>query len=79
MLSWSVLSGLRACGSVSYTLKISSDGMMMMMIMNTIDTSYNITGLTSGTDYTVSIELSNRAGSGDTYTETIWNAPNSKC
>ena len=77
MLSWSVISDLRACGPVSYNLTISSDG--MMMIMNTTDTFYSFTGLTPRTDYTVSIEPSNIAGSGDTYTETIRTAPNSKC
>ena len=78
MLSWSVMSDLRACGSVSCIVTISSDGMMMMMI-NTNDTSYNITGLTPRTDYTVSIQPSNNAGSGQVYTETIRTAPNSKC
>ena len=78
MLSWSVMNDLRACGPVSCIVTISSDGMMMMMI-NTTDTSYSFTRLTPGTDYTVSIEPSNRAGSGDTYTETVRTAPNSKC
>ena len=77
MLSWSVMSDLRACGLISYNLTISSDGMMMMMI-NTADTSYNFTGLIPGTDYTVSIQPSNSAGSGDAYTETVRTAPNSK-
>ena len=77
MLSWSVMSDLRACGSVSCIVGISSDGVMMMM--NTNDTSSNFTGLMPGTDYTVSIVPLNSAGSGQVYTDTIRTAPNSKC
>ena len=72
------MSDLMTCGSVSYRLTISSDGMMIMMMMIT-DTSYNFTGLTPGTDYTVSIEPSNMAGSGQAYTEMIRTAPICKC
>ena len=72
------MSDLMACGPVSYTVTISSDGMMMMMIITT-DTSHDFTGLTPETDYTVSIEPSNMAGSGQAYTGIIRTAPNSKC
>ena len=66
-----------ACGPISYNVTMSSsDGMIMIL---TTDTSYNFTGLTPGTDYTVSIEPSNMAGSGQAYTQTIRTAPNSKC
>ena len=65
-----------ACGSVSYRLTLSSDGMMIMIIN---DTSYNFTGLIPGTDYTVFIEPSNMAGSGQAYTEMIRTAPICKC
>ena len=59
-----------------YILTISlSDGVMMIIT----DTSYNFTGLLPQTDYIVSIEPSNLAGSGQAYTETIRTAPNSKC
>ena len=77
MLSWSVMSDLMVCGPVSYTVTISSDGMMMMI--NTTDISLNFTELTPGTDYTVSIVPSNIAGSGQAYTGIIRTAPNSKC
>ena len=70
------MSDLIACGPVSYNVTISpSDGMIMMIN----DTSCNFNGLTPGTDYAVSIEPSNMAGSGQAYTETIRTAPNSKC
>ena len=77
MLSWSIMSDLIACGPVSYNMTISSDEMIIMMMIT--DTSYNFTGLLPGTDYNVSIEPSNMAGSGQAYTEMIRTAPNSKC
>ena len=77
MMSWNVMSDLMACGPASYIVTISSDGMMMMI--DTTETSYHFTGLTPRTDYTVSIEPSNRAGRGQAYNETIRTAPNSKC
>ena len=69
------MSDLIACGPVSYNVTISSEGMMMMIN----DTSYNFTRLLPDTIYTVSIEPSNMAGSGQAYTQTIRTAPNSKC
>ena len=77
ILSWSVTSDLMACGPVSYTLTISSDGIMRMV--NTTDTYYHFTELTPETDYTISIQPSNSAGSGQAYTKTISTASNSKC
>ena len=77
MLSWSVISDLMACGPVSYSVTISSDGVIMTTIMTT-DTSYDFTGLTPGTNYNVSIEPSNMAGSGQAYTKIIRTAPNGK-
>ena len=77
MLSWSVMSDLMACGPVSYNVTISSDGMRVMIM--TTSTSYNFTELLPGTDYTVFIEPSNVAGSGQAYTEAIRTAPTSKC
>ena len=67
-----------ACGPVSYTLTISSNGTIMKMI-NVTDTYYNFTGLTPETDYIISIQPSNSAGSGEAYTDTIRTASNSKC
>ena len=76
MLSWSVISDLTACGQISYNVTISpSDGMIMMIT----DTSYNFTGLLPGIIYTVSIEPSNIAGSGQAYAVMIITVPNSKC
>ena len=65
------------CGPVSYTLTISSDGMMLMV--NTTDTYFNFTELIPETDYTISIQPSNSAGSGQAYTETVRTASKSKC
>ena len=77
MLSWNVTSDLMACGPVYYNVTISSDGMMRMV--NTTDTYYHFTGLTPGTDYAISIQPSNSAGSGQSYTDTIRTASNSEC
>ena len=77
ILSWSIMSDLIACGPVSYNVTISPDEMIIMMMIN--DTSYNFTGLLPGTNYGVSIEPSNMAGSGQAYTEMMRTAPNSKC
>ena len=65
------------CGPVSYTLTISSDGIIMMV--NITDTYYHFTGLTPKTDYTISVQPSNSAGSGQSYTDTIRTASNSEC
>ena len=67
-----------ACGPVSYTLTTSSDE-TIMMVTTTANTYYHFTELTPETDYTISIEPSNRAGSGQSYTETIRTASNSEC
>ena len=65
-----------ACGPVFYTLTISSDETILMV--NTTDNYYQFTGLTPETDYTISIQPSNSAGSGQSYTETIRTASNSE-
>ena len=76
ILSWSVTSDLIACGPVSYTLTISSDETIMMV--NTTDNYCRFTELTPETDYAISIQSSNSAGSGQSYTETIRTASNSE-
>ena len=76
MLSWNVTSDLMACGPVYYNVIISPDGMMSMV--NTTDTYYHFTELTPETDYNISIQPSNSAGSGQAYTETVRTSSNSK-
>jgi len=61
-VSWSPPSSDPVCGPVSYDVIISSsDGVIMMRITNT---SYNITGLTPGISYTVTVAGINMAGVG---------------
>ena len=60
-LSWTP-SGHPACGSVSYELTISPTD-QMIMIMRITDISYDITGLTPGTSYDLTVNSSNMAGS----------------
>ena len=66
-----------ACGPVSYTLTISPDGIIMKI--NTADTYYHFTELTPVTDYAISVQPSNRAGGGQSYTDTVRTASNSEC
>ena len=78
MLSWNVTNDQKACGEASCNLSISSDGIVKMI--GIVDgNTYKIIGLTPETDYTVSIQSFNSAGSGQAYTGTIRTAPNSKC
>jgi len=62
-VTWSPSSGDPVCGPVSYNVTISpSDGVMMVRITNTF---YNFTGLTPGTNYTVTVAGINMAGIGE--------------
>ena len=76
MLLWNVTSDLMACRPVYYNVTISPDRMMRMV--NTTDTYYHFTELTPETDYKISIQPSNSAGSGQAYTKTIRTSSNSK-
>ena len=69
-LSWIAFSSSPECGSVSYDVIISpSDGVTMMSIT---DTLYNFTGLTSNTNYTVTVVGINRAGAGESIAGTFY-------
>ena len=62
-MSWDPFTSDPVCGPVSYDVTISpSDGVMVMRIN---DTSYNLTGLQFGTNYTVTVAGRNDAGVGD--------------
>ena len=68
-VSWSLSSSDIVCEPVSYDVTISSsDGEMMMNINNTF---YNFTGLTPGTNYTVTVAGINMAGVGESNTATF--------
>ena len=50
------------CGTVWYTVTISSEGRDMIITDNTTMTSYDVTGLNDNTVYHVSVTASNNAG-----------------
>ena len=61
-VSWTPSSSDPVCGPISYELTVSpTDQMIMIMRIN--DTSYDITGLISGTSYNLTVISSNMAGS----------------
>ena len=65
-VSWIPFSSSPECGSVSYDVRISpSNG---VTIINVTDTSYNFTGLTPNTNYSVTIFGVNKAGDGESIT-----------
>jgi len=66
-VSWNPVSSDEVCGPVSYNVTLtSSDGVVMM---RTIDTSYDFTGLTPNNNYTVTVAGRNVAGVGSAATE----------
>ena len=67
--SWDPVSSHPVCEPLSYDVTISpSDGVMMMRIT---DTSYNFTGLTLNTYYTVTVAGRNNAGVGESVSVTV--------
>ena len=63
-ISWTPSSGDSVCEPVSYELIISPTDQMIMM-MRITDTSYDITGLTPATLYSLTVISSNMAGSNE--------------
>ena len=66
VIQWSEPSGDPVCGTVWYTVTISTEGGILIITDNTTMTNYSITGLNSSTLYSVSVTASNNAGSSDT-------------
>ena len=66
VVQWSRPSSDPVCGTVWYTVTISSEG--GVMIINTTMTSYDVTGLNDNTVYHVSVTASNNAGSSSSVT-----------
>ena len=53
------------CGTVWYTVTVSTEGGILIITDNTTMTNYNVTGLNNNTVYHVNVTASNNAGSGD--------------
>ena len=78
MLSWNVTNDQKACGKALCNLSMSHNETVMMT--KTVNNNfYKFLNLTPGTNYTISLQHSNDAGSGRAYTDTMRTAPNSKC
>ena len=68
VVQWSKPSSDPVCGSVWYTVTISTEGGILITTDNTTVTNYNITGLNDNTVYHVNVTASNNAGSSSTTT-----------
>ena len=71
---WSRLSSDPVCGTVWYTVTVSSEGGVMIITDNTTMTSYDVTGLNDNTVYHVSVTASNSAGSRSVTMMTVTNS-----
>ena len=65
LVQWNNASSDPVCGSVWYTVTISTEGGILIITDNTTMTSYSVTGLNDNTVYHVSVTASNNAGSSD--------------
>ena len=64
VVQWSEPSNDPVCGSVWYTVTISTEGGILIITDNTTMTNYNVTGgLNDNTVYHVNVTASNNAGS----------------
>ena len=79
VIQWSRPSSDPVCGTVWYTVAISSEGGVMIITDNTIMTSYDVTGLNDNTVYHVSVTASNNAGSSSSVTMVTMTNSNGKC
>ena len=66
VVQWSETSSDPVCGTVWYTVTISTEGGILIITDNTTMTNYSVTGLNSNTLYGVNVTASNNAGSSDT-------------
>ena len=71
VVQWGKPSSDPVCGSVWYTLTISTEVGILITTDNTIMTNYNITGLNDNTVYHVNVTANNNAGNSGTTSESI--------
>ena len=62
-LQWSKPSNNPVCGSVLYTVTVRTEEGLWSITDNTTMTHHTVTGLTSSTNYIISVTASNNAGS----------------
>ena len=63
VVQWSEPS--RVCGTVWYTVTVSTEGGILIITDNTTMTNYSVTELDNNTVYHVNVTASNNAGSSD--------------
>ena len=79
VVQWSEPSSDPVCGTVWYTVTISTEGGILIITDNTTMTNYNITGgLNDNTVYHVNVTASNNAGSSSSATTSIRTNSNGK-
>ena len=66
------------CGTVWYTVTISTEGGIVIITDNTTMTSYTVTGLNDNTAYHVSVTASNNAGNSNPASVRIMTNSNGK-
>ena len=59
VVQWSEPSSDPVCGTVWYTVTISTEGGILIITDNTTMTNYSVTGLNSSTLYSVNVTASN--------------------
>ena len=79
VVQWSEPSSDPVCGTVWYTVTISTEGGILIITDNTTMTSYNVTGgLNDNTVYHVNVTASNNAGNSSSATTSIRTNSNGK-
>ena len=79
VVQWSEPSSDPVCGTVWYTVTISTEGGMLIITDNTTMTNYNVTGgLNDNTVYHVNVTASNNAGNSSSATTSIRTNSNGK-
>ena len=75
VVQWNESSSDPVCGTVWYTVTVSTERGILIITDNTTMTNYNVTGLNDNTVYHVNVTASNNAGSSDpTGTSVITNS-----
>ena len=78
VVQWSKPSSDPVCGSVLYTVTISTEGGMLIITNDTTMANYSVTGLNDNTVYHVNVIASNNAGSSNVASMMIMTNSNGK-
>ena len=78
VVQWNESSNNSVCGSVLYTVTVSTEGGLFSITDNTTITHHVVTNLTSSTNYIFSVTASNNAGNSSRSDTTIMTKNNGK-